>query len=412
MSKRRVVITGLGCVSPLGHDVTSTWSNILVGKSGATTIDFMDASNLPVRFSCSVRNFDADKYIPPKDQKKMDLFIQYGIAAGIEAFENSGVEITEENAPRIGAAIGSGIGGLPYIERYHKLFLNGGHRKVTPFFVPASIINMIAGNLSIRFGFRGPNLSVVTACTTGTHNIGEAARLIEHGDADVMLAGGAEMATSDLGIAGFSAAKALSTRNDDPLTASRPWDIDRDGFVLADGAGIVVLEDLEHAKKRGAHIYAELAGYGMSGDAYHMTSPRSDGSGAQQCMSNAIRDAGINPEQVDYINAHGTSTQAGDLGEVRAIKSTFGDYAYRLPVSSTKSMTGHMLGAAGGVETIFSVLALRDQVIPPTINIFNQDPECNLDFVPNTPRQAKINTVISNSFGFGGTNGTLVIKRI
>ena len=412
MSKRRVVITGLGCVSPLGHDVTSTWSNILVGKSGATTIDFMDASNLPVRFSCSVKNFDADKYIPPKDQKKMDLFIQYGIAAGIEAFENSGVEITEENAPRIGAAIGSGIGGLPYIERYHKLFLNGGHRKVTPFFVPASIINMIAGNLSIRFGFRGPNLSVVTACTTGTHNIGEAARLIEHGDADVMLAGGAEMATSDLGIAGFSAAKALSTRNDDPLTASRPWDIDRDGFVLADGAGIVVLEDLEHAKKRGAHIYAELAGYGMSGDAYHMTSPRSDGSGAQQCMSNAIRDAGINPEQVDYINAHGTSTQAGDLGEVRAIKSTFGDYAYRLPVSSTKSMTGHMLGAAGGVETIFSVLALRDQVIPPTINIFNQDPECDLDFVPNTPRQAKINTVISNSFGFGGTNGTLVIKRI
>ena len=412
MSKRRVVITGLGCLTPLGHNVADTWNSILNGKSGAATIDFMDVSAMPVTFSCSVRNFNADQYISPKDQKKMDTFVQYGVAAGIEAITDSGIEITEENAPRIGAAIGSGIGGLPYIEKVHRLFLQGGSRKVTPFFVPASIINMIAGNLSIKYGFRGPNLSVVTACTTGTHNIGEASRLIQHGDADIMVAGGAEMATCDLGISGFSAARALSTRNDDPETASRPWDIDRDGFVLGDGAGIVVLEEYEHAKNRGAKIYAELAGYGMSGDAYHMTLPRSDGSGAQQCMTNAIRDADLNADQIQYVNAHGTSTQAGDIGEVRAIKATFGQHAYKLSVSSTKSMTGHLLGAAGGVETIFSVLALQDQVAPPTINIFNQDPECDLDFVPDTAREMKLDAAISNSFGFGGTNGTLVLKTI
>ncbi|MBN1377604.1 MAG: beta-ketoacyl-ACP synthase II [Gammaproteobacteria bacterium] len=412
MSKRRVVITGLGCITPLGHNVADTWASILAGKSGAATIDFIDVSEYPVKFSCSVRNFHADAFIPPKDQKKMDTFVQYGMAAAIEAIEDSGIEITEQNAPRIGAAIGSGIGGLPYIEKIHKLYLEGGPRKVTPFFVPASIINMIGGNLSIRYGFRGPNISLVTACSTGTHNIGDASRLIEYGDADVMIAGGAEMATSELGISGFAAARALSTRNDDPQTASRPWDIDRDGFVLGDGAGIVVLEEYEHAKKRGARIYAELAGYGMSGDAYHMTLPRADGSGAQQCMTNAIKNAGVTPDQVDYINAHGTSTQAGDAGEVKAVKSTFGEHAYKLAVSSTKSMTGHLLGAAGGVETIFSTLAIRDQVAPPTINIFNQDPECDLDFVPNTPRNMKLNIVISNSFGFGGTNGTLVFKKI
>lgn len=412
MSKRRVVITGLGCITPLGHNVAETWDSILAGKSGAATIDFMDVSEMPVRFSCSVRDFSADQFVAPKDQKKMDTFIQYGIVAGIEAIVDSGIEITEENAPRIGAAIGSGIGGLPYIEKVHKMYLKGGPRKVTPFFVPASIINMIAGNLSIRYGFRGPNISIVTACTTGTHNIGDASRLIAHGDADVMIAGGAEMATCDLGISGFSAARALSTRNDDPETASRPWDVDRDGFVLGDGAGIVVLEEYEHAKKRGAKIYAELAGYGMSGDAYHMTLPRSDGSGAQQCMANAIKDSGLNPEYIDYVNAHGTSTQAGDVGEVRAIKSTFGQHAYELAVSSTKSMTGHLLGAAGGVETIFSILALRDQVVPPTINLFNQDPDCDLDFVPHFARNTKLRAVISNSFGFGGTNGTLVLKQI
>ncbi len=411
MSKRRVVVTGLGCITPLGHNVSDTWESILSCKSGASAIDFLDVSELPVKFSCSVRDFDADQFISPKDQKKMDTFVQYGIVAGIEAIADSGIEITEDNAPRIGAAIGSGIGGLPYIEKVHKMYLKGGARRVTPFFVPASIINMIAGHLSIKYGFRGPNISIVTACTTGTHNIGDASRLIQHGDADVMIAGGAEMATCDLGISGFAAARALSTRNDDPQTASRPWDIERDGFVLGDGAGIVVLEEYEHAKKRGAKIYAELAGYGMSGDAYHMTLPRSDGSGAQQCMTNAIKDSGLSPEDIDYVNAHGTSTQAGDIGEVRAIKSTFGQHAYKLAVSSTKSMTGHLLGAAGGVETIFSILALRDQLAPPTINLFNQDPECDLDFVPNTPREMKLNTVISNSFGFGGTNGTLVLKN-
>jgi 3-oxoacyl-[acyl-carrier-protein] synthase II len=412
MAKRRVVITGLGCVTPLGNTVKETWDNILAGKSGAGPIEYFDASEMPVRFSCSVRNFDPDLYIPKKDQKKMDIFIQYGMAAGIQAIEDSGIEITEANAGRIGAAIGSGIGGLPYIENSHLTYLNGGARKVSPFFVPASITNMIAGNLSIRYGFRGPNLCIVTACTTGTHNIGDAGRLIEYGDVDVMIAGGAEMATCALGVSGFSAARALSTRNDDPETASRPWDRDRDGFVLGDGAGMLVLEEYEHAKKRGAKIYAELAGYGMSGDAYHMTLPRQDGSGAKYCMLNALRNGDIKTDQVDYINAHGTSTPAGDLAETLAIKNCFGEHAYKMAVSSTKSMTGHLLGAAGGAEAVFSVLAIRDQVAPPTINIINQDPECDLDFVPNTARQMKINTVLSNSFGFGGTNGSLAFKKI
>lgn len=411
MSDRRVVVTGLGCVSPLGLNVEQSWERLIAGTSGAGPIEYFDASEMPVRFSCSVKGFKPDAFLPPKEQKKMDLFIQYGYVAGIEAIEDSGLECTEENASRIGAAIGSGIGGLPYIEKVHDVYQKGGARKVTPFFVPASIINMISGHLSIKYGFRGPNISIVTACTTGTHNIGDAARIIQHGDADVMVAGGAEMATCPLGVSGFAAARALSTRNDDPATASRPWDIDRDGFVLGDGAGVIVLEEYSHAVKRGAKIYAELAGFGMSGDAYHMTLPRSDGSGAKQCMENALRDAGVNPEQVDYINAHGTSTQAGDKGEVLAIKSAFGDHANKLAISSTKSMTGHLLGAAGGVEAIFSILGLKNQVAPPTINIFNQDPECDLDFVPNTARDMKIDTALSNSFGFGGTNGTLVFKK-
>lgn len=412
MSKRRVVVTGLGCVTPVGNTVKETWENILAGKSGADFITQFDPAEMPVKFACSVKNFDPEAYIPKKDLKKMDVFIQYGMAAGIQAVEDSGLEVTDENAGRIGAAIGSGIGGLPYIENSHKAYLSGGPRKVSPFFVPASITNMIAGNLSIRYGFQGPNICIVTACTTGTHNIGDAARLIEHGDADVMIAGGAEMATCELTVSGFAAARALSTRNDDPKTASRPWDRDRDGFVLGDGAGILVLEEYEHAKRRGARIYAELAGYGMSGDAYHMTSPRPDGSGAMRCMVNALRDAGINPESVDYINAHGTSTPAGDLAETLAVKHCFGDHAYKLAVSSTKSMTGHLLGAAGGVEALLSVLAIRDQVAPPTINIFNQDPECDLDFVPGTAREMAIDVVLSNSFGFGGTNGSLVIRRL
>ena len=411
MPNRRVVITGLGCITALGHTVQDTWKNILAGQSGAALIDHFDASEMPVRFACSVRDFAAEPYISKKDQKKMDTFIQYGIVAGVQAIEDAGLTITAANAGRIGAAIGAGIGGLPYIEKVHKALLSGGARKVTPFFVPASIINMTAGNLSIRYGFRGPNISIVTACTTGTHNIGDAARIIQHGDADVMIAGGSEMATSELGVAGFAAARALSTRNDDPATASRPWDVDRDGFVLGDGAGILVLEEYEHAKARGAKIYAELAGYGMSGDAYHMTLPRADGSGALQCMANALRDAGVEPQQVDYINAHGTSTQAGDLAETLAIKGLFGEHAHSLAVSSTKSMTGHLLGAAGGIEAVFCAMAIQDQIAPPTINIINQDPACDLDFVP-TARPMDIDLALSNSFGFGGTNGTLVFRRL
>ena len=357
-------------------------------------------------------DFDATEYITKKDARKMDTFIHYGIAAGTQAIRDAGLEINDANAERIGVSIGSGIGGLPGIEKNYAAYLNGGPRKISPFFVPGNIINMISGNLSIMYGLKGPNIALVTACTTATHSIGEAARIIAYGDADVMLAGGAEMATTPTGLGGFSAAKALSTRNDDPQTASRPWDKDRDGFVLSDGAGIIVLEEYDHAQKRGAQIYAELVGYGRSGDAYHMTQPSANGEGAARCMKNALQDADLNPDQLDYINAHGTSTPAGDLAEVCAVKTALGDHAKQIAVSSTKSMTGHLLGAAGGVEAIFTALAIRDQVAPPTINQFTPDPECDLDFVPNQARQMKIDIAISNSFGFGGTNGTLVMRRL
>lgn len=410
MAKRRVVVTGLGTVSPLGLTVAETWQGILAGKSGIAPIEHIDVSNYSVRFGGSVKGFNVENYIPKKDAKKMDIFIHYGMAAGIEAIKDSGIEVTEENADRIGVAIGSGIGGVTGIENGYAAYLKGGPRKISPFFVPSNIINMISGNLSTMYGMRGPNFAIVTACTTGTHNIGDAARMIAYDDADVMVAGGAEMATSYTGLGGFAAARALSTRNDDPETASRPWDVDRDGFVLSDGAGVVVLEEYEHAKARGATIYAEVIGFGMNADAYHMTLP--SGVGAQRCMQIALKDAKINPDEVDYINAHGTSTPAGDKAESDAVKAVLGDHAYKAAVSSTKSMTGHMLGAAGGIEAIFSVLAIRDQVAPPTINIFNQDPECDLDYVPGSAREMPINTVLSNSFGFGGTNGTLVFRKV
>ena len=375
-------------------------------------IDRFDTSNFAVKFAGLVRDFDADEYIPKKDQKKMDTFVHYGIAAGIQALEDSGLEVTEENAERIGVAIGSGIGGIFGIEKTHSALLNGGPKKISPFFIPSSIINMISGNFSIMFGMKGPNISIVTACTTGTHNIGDSARMIAYGDADVMIAGGAEMASTPLGMGGFAAARALSTRNDNPEAASRPFDVDRDGFVLSDGAGVMVLEEYEHAKARGAKIYCELAGYALNSDAYHMTMPSEGGEGAARCMSLAIRDAGLNPEDVDYINTHGTSTPAGDVAETEAVKKAFGDHAYKMAVSSTKSMTGHMLGAAGGVEAVISTLILRDQVIPPTINLDNPDPKCDLDYVPNTAREAKVDVALSNSFGFGGTNGTLVFRKL
>lgn len=409
--KRRVVITGLGMVSPVGLNVADSWSNILAGKSGIGPITHFDVSEFSVRFGGSVRDFDITEYISPKDAKKMDPFIHYGIAAGIQAVGDSGLEVTEENAERIGVAIGSGIGGLTGIEKGHDAYQKGGPRKISPFFVPSNIINMISGNLSIVFGMKGPNYAISTACATATHCIGDAARMIEYGDADVMVAGGAEMATSPTGLGGFAAARALSTRNDDPQTASRPWDKDRDGFVLSDGAGVVVLEEYEFAKARGANIYAELIGFGMSGDAYHMTAPSQGGEGASRCMTIAMRNAGVNPNAVDYINAHGTSTPAGDKGETDAVKRTFGDCAYNTPMSSTKSMTGHLLGAAGGIEAVFSALAIRDQVAPPTINIETPDPDCDLDYVPREARQMKIDIVMSNSFGFGGTNGTLVFRK-
>lgn len=413
MSKRRVVVTGLGLITPLGNSVSETWDNLLAGVSGIAPITHLDVSEFPVRFGGSIKDFNVEDYIPKKDIKKMDTFIHYGMAAGIDAFRDSGIEVTEENAHRIGIAVGSGIGGLPGIEKGTKILMEGGPRKLSPFYVPSNIINMISGNLSITLGVKGPNFAIVTACTTGTHNIGDAARIIEYGDADVMVAGGAEMATSPTGLVGFANAKALSTRNDDPQAASRPWDRDRDGFVLSDGAGVVILEEYEHALARGAKIYGEVIGYGMSGDAYHMTMPAKDGEGAIHCMQNALRNAGINPTEVDYINAHGTSTPAGDVIESNAIKRVFGDYAKAgLAVSSTKSMTGHLLGAAGGIEAVFSLLAMRDQVAPPTINLDNPDPECDLDYVPHTAREMKIETVLSNSFGFGGTNGSLIFKRI
>ena len=412
MSKRRVVITGLGLLTPVGNTVDESWRNIVAGKSGIAPITSFDASKFSARISGSVKNFDPLQYISAKEVKKMDAFIHYGLAAGIQALEDSGLEVTDENAERIGVAIGSGIGGLPTIEKNRDAYLAGGPRKISPFFVPSSIINMVSGNLSIMRGLKGPNIAIVSACTTGAHNIGDAARMISYGDADVMVAGGAEMGTCELGVGGFAAARALSTRNDDPEAASRPWDRDRDGFVLGDGAGVVILEEYEMAKKRGANIYCELVGYGMSGDAYHMTLPSKGGEGAARCMRNAMNDAGLNPEDIGYINAHGTSTPAGDLAETMAVKLAMGDHAHKLVVSSTKSMTGHLLGAAGGIEAIFSILALRDQVVPPTINLDNQDPECDLDYVANTARELKLTASMSNSFGFGGTNGTCIFKTI
>lgn len=412
MAKRRVVITGMGMVTPVGLNVKESWQNILAGKSGIETITHFDTEGYATRFGGPVKNFDVSTIMSVKDARKMDPFIHYGIAAAKEAIEDANLEITDTNAPRIGVAIGSGIGGLPGIGKGHNAFLKGGPRKISPFFVPSNIINMISGNLSIMYGMKGPNIALVTACASGTHSIGDAARIIEYGDADVMIAGGAEMATCPMGLGGFSAARALSARNDDPQTASRPWDIDRDGFVLSDGAGVVVLEEYESAKRRGVNIYAEVVGYGMSGDAYHMTLPSEGGEGAKRCMQAALHNAALNMESVDYINAHGTSTPAGDLAEVQAVKGAFGEHAKKLAMSSTKSMTGHPLGAAGGMEAIFTTLSIQEQVAPPTINIFNQDPECDLDLVPNTARDMKIEVALSNSFGFGGTNATLVLKKL
>jgi 3-oxoacyl-[acyl-carrier-protein] synthase II len=409
--KRRIAITGLGLITPVGNNVQDSWASIVAGRSGIAVIDSFDTTEFSSRIGGSIRNFDVTSVMSAKDARKNDPFIHYGIAASVEAITDSGLEITDANSERIGLAVGSGIGGLPGIEKGHDAYLAGGPRKISPFFVPSNIINMIAGNLSIRYGIKGPNFGIVTACSTGTHNIGAAARMIERGDVDAMIAGGAEMATSPTGLGGFASARALSTRNDDPERASRPWDKDRDGFVLSDGAGVMVLEGWEHAEQRGVRIYAELVGYAMGSDAFHMTLPPEDGEGATRCMNLALKDAGLNPDQVDYINAHGTSTPAGDVIETRAVKASFGDHAYRLAVSSTKSMIGHTLGAAGGIEAIFSVLALRDQILPPTINLENPSDECDLDYVTHTARDAKVNVALSNSFGFGGTNGSLVFKK-
>lgn len=413
MNSRRIVVTGLGAVSPLGLDVENSWASVKDGKSGIIAIDSCDMSRFPTRFGGVIKDFDIGQYISLKDAKRMDGFIHYGIAAGSQALEDSGLEITEANADHIGVAVAAGIGGITGIEEGHNSYLKGGPKRISPFFVPGNIINMISGNLSIKYGLRGPNLAVVTACTTGAHNIGESARIIRCGDADAMLAGGAELTTtSATSMGGFASARALSRRNDDPQRASRPWDIDRDGFVLSDGSGVVVLEEYEHAKQRGAKIYAELIGYGMSADAHHITRPVEGGKGAAKCMINALRSAGIGADAIDYVNAHGTSTPAGDIAETEALKLAFGDGVYRTPISSTKSMTGHMLGAAGGIEAIFSVLAIRDGIIPPTINLDNPDPKCDLDYVPHTAREQRVNIVMSNSFGFGGTNGSLIFGRI
>ena len=412
MSKRRVVVTGLGIISPIGNTVDAAWSSLMAGKSGIVRISRFDASVFSSQIAGEVKGFDVSAYLSAKEARRMDVFIHYGLAAGIDAFKDSGIEVNDANRERIGVNIGSGIGGLPMIEETHKTYLAEGPRKISPFFIPSSIINMIAGHLSIHFGLQGPNLAMVTACTTGTHAIGESARMIERGEADVMIAGGAESTVCPLAIGGFGAARALSTRNDDPAGASRPWDKGRDGFVLGEGAGVMVLEEYEHAKARGARIYCEIIGYGKGADAYHMTAPTEDGSGAARCMQAALKDAAINPDEVDYINAHGTSTQLGDLAETRAIKTTFGDHAHKLMVSSTKSMTGHLLGAAGGVEAVFTALALARNAIPPTINLHEPDPDCDLDYVPNTARDARIEIALTNSFGFGGTNGTLILRRI
>jgi 3-oxoacyl-[acyl-carrier-protein] synthase II len=413
VSKRRVVVTGLGMLSPVGNTVDSTWDAIVAGQSGISLIDHFDTSAYATRFAGLVKDFNSEDYISRKDARKMDAFIQYGIAAGIQAFKDSGIEVTEENAPRIGAAIGSGIGGLGLIEENHGALVKGGPRKISPFFVPSTIVNMVAGHLTIMLGLRGPSISIATACTSGVHNIGHAARMIAYNDADVMLAGGAEKASTPLGVGGFGAARALSTRNDNPQAASRPWDKDRDGFVLGDGAGILVLEEYEHAKARGAKIYAEIVGFGMSSDAYHMTSPPENGEGAALAMVNALRDAGLNASQVGYINAHGTSTPAGDKAEAQAVKSVYGADAGKVMVSSTKSMTGHLLGAAGAVESIFTILTLRDQIVAPTINLDNPDEGCDLDFVPGAARQVKgLEYALCNSFGFGGTNGSVIFRKI
>jgi len=408
---RRVVVTGLGMVSPVGHTVAESWESILAGKSGAALIDSFDVSAYSTQFSASVRDLDISAYLAPKDSRKMDVFVQYGMAAGIQAMQDSGLEVTEENAPRIGCSIGSGIGGIGQIEKNAEIVKKSGPRKISPFFVPGSIINMISGNLSVKYNLQGPNLAMVTACTSGTHNIGLGARLIALGDADAMLVGGAEMATTPVGLGGFAAARALSTRNDDPAAASRPWDRDRDGFLLGDGAAVLMIEEYESAKARGANIYAELTGFGMSGDAYHMTLPPEDGRGAAAAMNNAIRDAGIALDKINYINAHGTSTNAGDVAESRAIETVLGNAAGQVAVSSTKSMIGHLLGAAVAVEAIFSILALRDQVAPPTINLDNVDEGCNLNYVPHTAQERAIHSVLSNSFGFGGTNGSLIFSK-
>jgi len=412
VAKRRIVVTGMGMVTPLAHDVENTWQAILAGQSGVAAIDHFDASDLSCKICSRVKNFDVTQYMTEKEARKRDYFIQFGMAAAMQAIDDSGLEVNESNAHRIGLAIGSGIGGLPTIERYHVVLMESGPRRVSPFFIPGALINMIAGNLSIQYGMKGPNIALVSACTTGTHNIGLAARSIMYGDADVMVAGAAEMATTKLGISGFASMRALSTRNDEPTKASRPWDKDRDGFVLGDGAGMVVLEEYEHAKARGAKIYAELAGFGMSADASHITSPDPEGKGGAASMNNALADAGMKSDAVDYVNAHGTSTPTGDELEIIGIKRTFGDHAYKLAVSSTKSMTGHLLGAAGSVEAIFCMLAMRDQVAPPTINLDNPSEGCDLNLVPHTAQPMKIEVALSNSFGFGGTNGTLIFKKI
>lgn len=410
MSKRRVVITGLGIISPVGNTIPEAWDNLVAGRSGIARITRFDPTPFASHIAGEVKGFDVDQYLNPKEARRMDIFIQFGMAAGIQAIRDSGLEVTEANAERIGINIGSGIGGLPLIEETHDLLRQSGPRKISPFFIPGSIINMISGNLSIQYGIKGPNLAVVTACTTGLHAIGLSARTIQYGDADVMVCGGAECAVSELGVGGFAAARALSTRNDDPATASRPWDKGRDGFVLGEGAGVMVLEEYEHAKKRGAKIYAEVAGFGMSGDAYHMTAPSTDG--PRRSMLNALKDAGLNTDGVQYINAHGTSTPLGDKNETDAIKLALGDAAYKLVVNSTKSMTGHLLGGAGGIESVFSVLAVHHQISPPTANIFEQDPECDLDYCANTAREMKIDAALKNNFGFGGTNGSLVFTRV
>lgn len=412
MKDRRVVVTGLGCISPLGHTVADTWQGLLAGQSGVSLIDHFDTSDFAAKIAASVKGYQAEDYFDKKQLKQMDRFIQFGLIAALEAMTDSGLEVTDSNRERMGVAIGSGTGGLPLIEDMKMTLENRGPRRISPFFVPGIIINMVSGQVSMKLGLQGPNTSAVSACATGTHNIGESARMIAYGDADVMLAGGAEACTSKLTLGSFASAKALSTRNDAPTEASRPFDQERDGFVMGEGAGVLVLEEYEHAKARGATIYAELLGFGMSSDAHHITMPPEDGSGAKRCMQNALRDAELNPEQVNYINAHGTSTPLGDVAETKAIKAAFGSYADRLLVSSTKSMTGHLLGAAGGVEAVFSVLSLRDQVVAPTINLHHPDVECDLDYVPNTARKAKLDVALSNSFGFGGTNASLIFAKV